>query len=81
MSTSSLNEDVEVLVLCQLMYYNFFYLFLGSYFARKYFCFVNFTHKIFFFSRDCPIFYMRKKVQIELADQDKMITRFGAPAW
>lgn len=32
-------------------------------------------------SRDCPIFYMRKKVQIELADQSKIIERFGAPAW
>ncbi|ROT70834.1 DNA polymerase delta catalytic subunit isoform X2 [Penaeus vannamei] len=32
-------------------------------------------------SRDCPIFYMRKKVQLELADQDKVIQRFGAPAW
>lgn len=32
-------------------------------------------------SRDCPIFYMRKKVQIELIDQDKIIERFGAPAW
>lgn len=32
-------------------------------------------------SRDCPIFYMRKKVQIELVDQDKILERFGAPAW
>ncbi|KAG7170869.1 DNA polymerase delta-like [Homarus americanus] len=32
-------------------------------------------------SRDCPIFYMRKKVQIELVDQDKLLQRFGAPAW
>ncbi|KAK7075072.1 DNA polymerase delta catalytic subunit [Halocaridina rubra] len=32
-------------------------------------------------SRDCPIFYMRKKVQIELNDQDKIIQRFGEPVW
>ncbi|XP_076045367.1 DNA polymerase delta 1, catalytic subunit isoform X2 [Oratosquilla oratoria] len=32
-------------------------------------------------SRDCPIFYMRKKVQLELVDQNKIIQRFGAPAW
>ncbi len=32
-------------------------------------------------SRDCPIFYMRKKIQIELGEQDKLIQRFGAPNW
>ena len=32
-------------------------------------------------SRDCPIFYMRKKIQIELSDQDKVLQRFGAPNW
>ncbi|XP_071955316.1 DNA polymerase delta catalytic subunit-like [Antedon mediterranea] len=32
-------------------------------------------------SRDCPIFYMRKKVQKDLADQNKLIRRFGNPAW
>ncbi|XP_041367703.1 DNA polymerase delta catalytic subunit-like [Gigantopelta aegis] len=32
-------------------------------------------------SRDCPIFYMRKKVQKDLVDQDKLITRFGDPTW
>ncbi|XP_021342594.1 DNA polymerase delta catalytic subunit-like [Mizuhopecten yessoensis] len=32
-------------------------------------------------SRDCPIFYMRKKVQKDLADQDKLMTRFGVPTW
>ncbi|KAK4320604.1 hypothetical protein Pmani_008540 [Petrolisthes manimaculis] len=32
-------------------------------------------------SRDCPIFYMRKKVQLELLAQDKVLQRFGAPAW
>ena len=29
-------------------------------------------------SRDCPIFYMRKKVQIELGEKDKVLQRFGA---
>ncbi|KAE8594078.1 hypothetical protein XENTR_v10019439 [Xenopus tropicalis] len=32
-------------------------------------------------SRDCPIFYMRKKVQKDLDDQEKLILRFGPPAW
>ncbi|XP_073458349.1 DNA polymerase delta catalytic subunit [Aquarana catesbeiana] len=32
-------------------------------------------------SRDCPIFYMRKKVQKDLDDQEKLIIRFGPPAW
>lgn len=32
-------------------------------------------------SRDCPIFYMRKKVQKDLSDQDKLIQRFGDFTW
>ena len=32
-------------------------------------------------SKDCPIFYMRKKVQIELTEQDKTLQRFGLPTW
>uniref|UniRef100_A0AAR2J5N0 DNA polymerase n=1 Tax=Pygocentrus nattereri TaxID=42514 RepID=A0AAR2J5N0_PYGNA len=28
-------------------------------------------------SRDCPIFYMRKKVQKDLSDQEKLVSRFG----
>ncbi|XP_022785647.1 DNA polymerase delta catalytic subunit-like [Stylophora pistillata] len=32
-------------------------------------------------SRDCPIFYMRKKVQKDLCDQDKLIQRFGNCTW
>lgn len=32
-------------------------------------------------SRDCPIFYMRKKVQMELDTQEKRVYRFGVPAW
>nr|BAJ78774.1 DNA polymerase delta catalytic subunit [Panorpa takenouchii] len=32
-------------------------------------------------SRDCPIFYMRKKVQIELDTQQKRVDRFGIPSW
>ena len=32
-------------------------------------------------SRDCPIFYMRKKIQIELGDQDKVMQRFGPANW
>ncbi|CAG2107495.1 unnamed protein product, partial [Medioppia subpectinata] len=32
-------------------------------------------------SCDCPIFYMRKKIKIELTDQQKIIKRFGVPDW
>ncbi|XP_069687440.1 DNA polymerase delta catalytic subunit isoform X2 [Periplaneta americana] len=32
-------------------------------------------------SRDCPIFYMRKKVQLDLLTQDKTLRRFGLPTW
>ncbi|XP_054160471.1 DNA polymerase delta catalytic subunit-like [Oppia nitens] len=32
-------------------------------------------------SCDCPIFYMRKKIKIELSDQQKIIQRFGASDW
>ncbi|XP_063229529.1 DNA polymerase delta catalytic subunit [Bacillus rossius redtenbacheri] len=32
-------------------------------------------------SRDCPIFYMRKKVQIELGKQNTLIQRFKCPTW
>uniref|UniRef100_A0A8C5Q3P7 DNA polymerase n=1 Tax=Leptobrachium leishanense TaxID=445787 RepID=A0A8C5Q3P7_9ANUR len=32
-------------------------------------------------SRDCPIFYMRKKVQKDLDDQETLIRRFGPPVW
>lgn len=32
-------------------------------------------------SRDCPIFYMRKKVQKDLADQEKVVQRFGPCDW
>ncbi|XP_078043846.1 DNA polymerase delta 1, catalytic subunit isoform X1 [Augochlora pura] len=32
-------------------------------------------------NRDCPIFYMRKKVQMELDTQMKRIERFGIPEW
>uniref|UniRef100_A0A1I8JJL4 DNA polymerase n=1 Tax=Macrostomum lignano TaxID=282301 RepID=A0A1I8JJL4_9PLAT len=30
-------------------------------------------------SRDCPIFYMRKRLQKDLADQDALVGRFGEP--
>ncbi|XP_072444842.1 DNA polymerase delta catalytic subunit isoform X2 [Chiloscyllium punctatum] len=32
-------------------------------------------------SRDCPIFYMRKKVQKDLGDQEKVMMRFGPATW
>lgn len=32
-------------------------------------------------SRDCPIFYMRRKVQLDLVMQDKALQRFGNPTW
>lgn len=32
-------------------------------------------------SRDCPIFYMRTKVRLELDTQEKRVQRFGLPTW
>ncbi|XP_053671601.1 DNA polymerase delta catalytic subunit [Anopheles nili] len=32
-------------------------------------------------SRDCPIFYMRTKIKMELETQEKRVTRFGIPEW
>lgn len=32
---------------------------------------------VFFFSRDCSIFYMRRKVQKDLGDQTRIISRFS----
>ncbi|KAH9517744.1 DNA polymerase delta catalytic subunit [Dermatophagoides farinae] len=32
-------------------------------------------------SCDCPIFYMRKKIKFDLAEQQKIIQRFGMPEW
>jgi len=32
-------------------------------------------------SRDCPIFYMRKKVQIDLDAQNTVVNRFEIPSW
>lgn len=39
------------------------------------------TGTIYLFSRDCPIFYMRKKVQMDLDTQAKRIEKFGLPEW
>jgi len=32
-------------------------------------------------SRDCPIFYLRKKIQIDLGEKEKVIQRFGVLDW
>ncbi|XP_055629007.1 DNA polymerase delta catalytic subunit [Toxorhynchites rutilus septentrionalis] len=32
-------------------------------------------------SRDCPIFYMRTKIKVELETQEKRVARFGVPEW
>ena len=34
-----------------------------------------------FHSRDCPIFYMRKKVQKDLVDQENLVNRFNTGDW
>lgn len=39
------------------------------------------NHFCFFYSRDCPIFYMRTKVRKELQEQANIVTRFGTPSW
>lgn len=33
------------------------------------------------YSRDCPIFYMRTKIRLELETQEKRVQRFGLPEW
>ena len=32
-------------------------------------------------SRDCPVFYMRKKVQKDLKEQQEQLDRFGSIEW
>lgn len=44
-------------------------------------CQGNLHEEVICTSSDCPIFYMRKKVQKDLADQHKVMQRFGVPAW
>ena len=44
-------------------------------------CQGNLHEEVICTSSDCPIFYMRKKVQKDLSEQHKVIRRFGVPAW
>lgn len=44
-------------------------------------CQGNLHEEVICTSSDCPIFYMRKKVQKDLSDQHKVMRRFGVPAW
>lgn len=44
-------------------------------------CQGNLHEEVICTSSDCPIFYMRKKVQKDLADQHEVMKRFGVPAW
>lgn len=32
-------------------------------------------------NRDCPIFYMRQKVRMDLEEKQKRVQRFGLPEW
>lgn len=41
----------------------------------------NYFKIISYFSRDCPIFYMRVKSRIDMAAKIKRIQRFGIPEW
>ena len=36
---------------------------------------------VLFNSRDCPVFYMRKKVQKDLKEQQEQLDRFGSIDW
>ncbi|CAB4029978.1 DNA polymerase delta catalytic subunit-like, partial [Paramuricea clavata] len=38
-------------------------------------------HDVLCTSRDCPIFYMRKKTKKDLVDQHKVVARFGNCSW
>ncbi|XP_046862075.1 DNA polymerase delta catalytic subunit-like [Xenia sp. Carnegie-2017] len=44
-------------------------------------CQGSFHHDVLCTSRDCPIFYMRKKAKKDLVDQHKMVARFGNCSW
>jgi len=43
----------------------------------KFFLFLIIKSKNIIFSRDCSIFYMRRKVQKDLVDQNRIISRFN----
>lgn len=44
-------------------------------------CQGNLHEEVICTSSDCPIFYMRKKVQKDLTDHQQLMQRFGVPAW
>lgn len=44
-------------------------------------CQGNLHEEVICTSSDCPIFYMRKKVQKDLNDHQTLMQRFGVPAW
>ncbi|KAF7494803.1 DNA polymerase delta catalytic subunit [Sarcoptes scabiei] len=44
-------------------------------------CQRNLMEEVICTSCDCPIFYMRKKVKYDLAEQQKIIQRFGVLQW
>ncbi|RWS23209.1 DNA polymerase delta catalytic subunit-like protein, partial [Leptotrombidium deliense] len=44
-------------------------------------CTGNLNAPVLCSSRDCPIFYKRKKVMIDLTKQKETISRFGIPEW
>ncbi|KAG9509671.1 DNA polymerase delta catalytic subunit, partial [Fragariocoptes setiger] len=44
-------------------------------------CQGNLHEEVICTSCDCPIFYMRKKVQKDLTAHQKLMQRFGVPAW
>lgn len=44
-------------------------------------CQGNLHEEVICTSSDCPIFYMRKKVQKDLSDQHKVMRKFGVPDW
>jgi DNA polymerase delta subunit 1 len=44
-------------------------------------CQGSLTEEVICTACDCPIFYMRKKVQKDVDDQEAVIRRFGVPSW
>lgn len=44
-------------------------------------CQGNLHEEVICTSNECPIFYMRRKVQKDLAEQHKIMRRFGVPCW
>ena len=83
--SGSLHEDVlctryvcTLTIQCTYEQWTLYYIVILNCIMVVYTCLLLLRH---LYSRDCAIFYMRKKVQKDLAEQDKIIRRFGTADW